>query len=114
MALKVKAINEQICRDLTDKFVKALSEGTIPWEKPWVCSESGYIGSSGKPYGVLNTILCFLAGHEPGEFVTLKEMNDRKGHFIPKADGTKQNPVTIVFRKRLEYDKNHKQKLLLK
>lgn len=102
---KVKAINEQICRDLTATFVNALESGIVPWDKPWVKTESGYVGSSGKSYGILNTILCMLGGHEPGEFVTYNELKARGGKFIETEDGSKQTPTIIVFRKRLEYDK---------
>lgn len=92
-------INQQIYRELSDKFIAALEQGEIPWKKPWICSESGYIGSSGKPYKFLNTILCAMNGHAPGEFVTAKELEKRGGHFIPTADGSKQEPTIVVIRK---------------
>ena len=40
-SITAKDIEKNICRDLTDKFLTALDKGEIPWEKPWVCSESG-------------------------------------------------------------------------
>lgn len=92
-------INQKIYKELSDKFIAALEQGEIPWKKPWICSESGYIGSSGTPYKFLNTILCALNGHEPGEFVTAKELANRGGHFIPKDDGSKQEPTVVVLRK---------------
>lgn len=102
-SITAKDIEKNICRDLTDKFLTALDKGEIPWEKPWVCSESGYIGSSGKPYGVLNSILCAMNGHEAGEFVTYNELKARGGSFIPKADGSKQEPTIIVYRGKSAY-----------
>ena len=96
--LTSKDVERNICRELTEKFTSALEKGDIPWEKPWVCTRSGYIGSSGGTYGLLNTILLALDGHEPGEFVTYNELKARNGNFIPKADGSKQEPTVIVFR----------------
>lgn len=111
---KVKAINEQICRDLTAKFVDALNKGEIPWDNGLVSTDSGYIGSSGKSYGILNSLLCYLNGHKPGEFVTFNELKARGGNFIPTEDGSKQEPTIIVFRKRIEYDKKDKDGNVLK
>lgn len=96
--LTSKDVELNICRELTKKFISALEKGDIPWEKPWVCTRSGYISSSGGTYGLLNIILLALDGHAPGEFVTYNELKARSGNFIPKADGSDQEPTVIVFK----------------
>lgn len=87
MSEKSKAVEKKILTQLTERFIDALESGNqIPWHKPWVMSKHhrtdyacglGYIGSSGKEYSLLNSIMLYLNGHEPGEFVTRNEIATR-------------------------------------
>jgi antirestriction protein ArdC len=125
MSEKSKAVEKKILTELSERFINALESGhEIPWHKPWVMSKHhrtnyscglGYIGSSGVEYGLLNSIMLYLAGHEAGEFVTLNELmkrtNTRKEDgsvwncFIRTDDGKIPKSTMVVYRGMTEYTK---------
>lgn len=52
---------------ITDKIIEQLSQGIIPWQKPWVGGDALAISySSRKPYSMLNQLLL----GKPGEWLT--------------------------------------------
>lgn len=55
---------------ITDKITAMLSEGIIPWKRPWTGVLQGAVSyTSRRPYSLLNQILL----GEPGEYITFKE-----------------------------------------
>ena len=42
---------------ITDRIIAQLEAGTVPWRKPWTCSQGAISRSTGKPYSVLNQLL---------------------------------------------------------
>lgn len=61
---------------VTDRIIEQMKQGIIPWHKPWVGAEGEAINyESRKPYSLLNQ---FLLG-EPGEYITWKQIQARKG-----------------------------------
>lgn len=66
-----REVERRIGVEITEKFLEALDRRVIPWEQPWLKRESDYYGASGKPYGVLNSLLLWLGGQQAGEFVTV-------------------------------------------
>ena len=35
---------------ITDRIIAQLESGTVPWRKPWTCSQGAISRSTGKPY----------------------------------------------------------------
>lgn len=125
MSEKSREVEKKILTQLTERFIDALESGNeIPWHKPWIMSKHhrtnyacglGYIGSSGVEYGLLNSIMLYLNGHEAGEFVTLNELMKRTNTkkedgsvwdcFIRTADGKIPKSTMVVYRGPTEYRK---------
>lgn len=62
---------------VTDRIIKQLENGVIPWEKPWTGIRSGaYNRITKKPYSLLNQM---LLKHE-GEYATFKQWQELGGH----------------------------------
>lgn len=79
--MKNESINK-VYQIVTDKFIEALEQGTIIWQKPWASNEMGvgYVRhANGKPYSMLNTFLLMMQGGVEGEYLTLKQVNDEGG-----------------------------------
>jgi antirestriction protein ArdC len=70
----------QVYQIITDRIIKQLEEGTVPWQKPWVGGvPMNYV--SREPYKGINLFLL----PRGGEYVTPKQAMDILG--IPKLDG---------------------------
>lgn len=62
---------------VTDRIIKKLEEGVIPWEKQWVGVDSYAISyTSRKPYSFLNQLLL----GEPGEYLTFRQCKELGGN----------------------------------
>ena len=85
---------------VTDRIVKQLEEGTIPWHRPW-CSvrEGAFNRVSKKPYSLLNQM---MLSHS-GEYATLKQWTDLGGQLREGA----QSEI-VVFWKWPENEKDPK------
>jgi len=64
---------------VTDRIIKQLEAGTIPWRKPW---SSAYVQGEGpvswdtqRPYSGVNTLLL-----DPGEYATFNKIKESGGH----------------------------------
>lgn len=58
---------------VTEKIIKKLEEGTIPWRKPWTNRQAvNYV--SQKPYRGVNAILL-----DPGEYATFNQIKEHGG-----------------------------------
>ena len=60
---------------VTDRILKQLDEGVVPWRKPWIACGGARSHSTGKAYSFLNQI---LAGR-PGEYATYKQIKEENG-----------------------------------
>lgn len=58
---------------ITDKIIKALEEGTVPWRKPWMGIKINYV--SKKSYRGVNLFLL----ERPGEYLTWNQINKLNG-----------------------------------
>lgn len=108
----IKSVNEDIVKDIASMFINCLEKGEIPWRKPWNSSKSGYIsGQTGKHYGLINSLILQMNGHDLGEFVTLNqvctrlkcEKSEAWGHFIKDADGNFPKSTRIYYRSMVVY-----------
>ena len=61
---------------VTDRIIRQLESGIIPWRKPWTGIQGGaYSGTTGKPYSLLNQMIL----GKPGAYFTFNEMAKRGG-----------------------------------
>jgi len=73
MAYKTKA-KVDVYQIVTDKIIKALEEGTIPWKKPWSGNGVRHANFvSKRPYHGINTILLSLSGYSQPYWLTYKQ-----------------------------------------
>ena len=61
---------------ITDRMIKEMEQGLIPWNKPWMASGSAVSHTTGKPYSLLNQILL----GRPGEWMTFSQCQQEGGH----------------------------------
>lgn len=66
---------------VTDRIVKSLENGEIPWEKPWIGASFAWNRKTGKAYSLLNQLLI----GETGEFASFKQITAEKGGRVNKG-----------------------------
>ena len=64
-----------IYTEITDRIIKEMEGGMIPWRKPWIGQSMAVKHVGGKPYSLLNQ---FLLG-EPGEYLSFKQCQQEGG-----------------------------------
>lgn len=69
-------MGDSVYKMVTDRIIKELEKGEIPWRKPWTGVRTGaYSRSTGKPYSLLNQLLLGKAG----EYLSFKQVTDAGG-----------------------------------
>ena len=66
---------------ITDRIIKELENGTVPWHKPWKCTSGAISRATGKPYSILNQLML----PQEGEYVTFKQAIE-EGHPVRKGE----------------------------
>lgn len=67
---------------VTERIIKQLEQGTIPWQKPWGGVRSGAFNRvSKKPYSLINQAIL----EKPGEYASFKQWKDLGGHIKKDA-----------------------------
>lgn len=62
---------------VTDRIIRQLEAGCIPWNKPWGGMEGGAVsGTTGKPYSLLNQMIL----GKPGMYFTFNQIQNLGGH----------------------------------
>lgn len=85
-----------IYQAVTDRIIKQLEEGTVPWHKPWNGIDEGAFNRvSKKHYSLLNQM---LLSHS-GEYATFKQWSELGGK-IKKGEKSE----IVVFWKMLKFD----------
>lgn len=84
---------------VTEKILKELETGTVPWRRPWI-AEGGRNGlpinwQTKKPYRGINTLLL-----NPGEYLTYKQAQGAGGHVKAGEHGHKIIFWTMIDRER--------------
>lgn len=84
---------------VTDKIVKQLEAGTIPWRKPWTGGAQGMPKNlvSGKPYRGINVMLLGLAGFNSPYWLTFNQCKQLGGKVK-----TGETATMVVFFKPLK------------
>lgn len=65
-----------IYREVTDRIISQLENGTIPWKKPWIVCGGVVSHVTGKSYSLLNQMLL----DEPGEYLTFAQCQKEGGN----------------------------------
>ena len=65
-----------IYAEITNRMIKEMEAGIIPWQKPWMASGKAISHTTGKAYSLLNQMLLGRAG----EWLTFKQCHDEGGH----------------------------------
>ena len=79
---------------ITDKILKQLDKGVIPWHKPWTCSNGAVSHTSGRPYSLLNQFLLLeddelnVSQSNGREFITFNQIQAEGGR-IRKGEKSK-------------------------
>ena len=62
---------------VTERIIKQLEQGTIPWQKPWTGVRSGTFNRvSKKPYSLINQAIL----EKPGEYASFHQWKNLGGH----------------------------------
>ena len=68
-------------KTITDRIIKELENGTVPWHKPWKCTSGAISRATGKPYSILNQLML----PQEGEYTTFKQAIE-EGHPVRKGE----------------------------
>ncbi len=90
---------------VTEKILKALEMGVVPWQKPWVGTGAAINYISRKPYRGVNTLLL----DQPGEYLTFKQCESLGGK-VKKGEKA-QMIVFFTFSEHKEKDANGEDKI---
>jgi len=71
----IREAKMKVYQIVTDRIIKELEQGKIPWAIPYVGGSGAISRATGKPYSLLNQILL----GDPGEYVTFKQCKDEGG-----------------------------------
>ncbi len=100
---KYKTAKRDLYEEITNKILKQLDEGIVPWKKPWVGGgPSNYY--SGKQYRGVNVLVLAIdqwaGGHTSNKWLTYRQAKTLKG-YVKKG----QRGSTIVFWKFIDKEK---------
>ena len=82
--------SRDLYQEATDRIIKALENGTTPWQKPWTDLNTGPLrnGSTGNAYHGINTLLLHCASMERGfsdpRWLSFKQCEE-KGYKVKKG-----------------------------
>ena len=82
-----------IYAEITNRMIKEMESGIIPWKKPWMASGLAISHTTGKAYSLLNQMLLGRAG----EYLTFKQVQ-AEGGYVRKGE----KASIVVFWKFLE------------
>ena len=82
-----------IYAEITNRMIKEMENGIIPWKKPWMATGAAISHTTGKPYSFLNQMLLGRAG----EYLTFKQVQ-AKGGYVRKGEKSQM----VVFWKWIE------------
>ena len=92
--------NFNIYEEVTNRIIKQMENGIVPWHKPWHGVVSGaHNRISGKPYSLLNQMLL----EHDGEYATYKQWSSLGGT-VKKGEKSE----IVVFWKMLQVDETNK------
>lgn len=85
---------------ITDRIIKQLEKGVVPWRRPWT-NFSVVNWLSQKPYRGINTLIL-----EPGEYATFKQISDAGG----KIEKGEKSQIVVFWKWIVKEDKDDSKK----
>ena len=82
-------------KEITDRMIREMEAGIIPWRKPWMAAGKAISHTTGKPYSLLNQMLL----GRPGEWLTFKQVQE-EGGYVRKGEKASM----VVFWKWLDVE----------
>lgn len=82
---------------ITEKIIKQLEQGTVPWRKPWIDAGAPTNLISKRPYRGINVMLLAMLGYEQNFFLTSKQLKEIGGSIKPE-----ERPHLVVYWNYLE------------
>lgn len=71
-------MSDQVYENVTNRIIKALEGGVVPWKKPWVSISPRNV--NGRPYTGVNRLLLNLPGYQYPFFLTMRQANELGGY----------------------------------
>ena len=92
---------------VTERIIKQLEQGYIPWRKPWAsCLDGTFNRISRKPYSILNQLIL----EHDGEYATMRQWNEIGGRV---KKGSKAEMV-VFWKLQNRQEKNDTGELVIK
>ena len=77
-------MSNKVYQEITDKIIKQLQKGCVPWKQPWFGTTSAISYATGRAYSLLNQM---ILGGESGEFLTWHQIQQQNGHLRKGSRG---------------------------
>ncbi|HWX54843.1 MAG TPA: ArdC-like ssDNA-binding domain-containing protein [Verrucomicrobiae bacterium] len=77
---------------ITERIIKSLEQGIIPWRRPWRVAGPPCNFISTKPYRGINVLLLATQGYGSAYWLTYKQATERGGHV---KKGEKSTPIVF-------------------
>ncbi len=92
---RMKKPRRDVAQDITDRIIKALEAGALPWKKPWICGPAQLpLRNNGAPYTGMNVLLLWDRADEMTfenpRWMTFRQATELGGHV---RKGEKSVPV---------------------
>lgn len=88
---------------ITEKIIKDLEKGSVPWHQPWFAKDQIVSRSTGKGYSILNQMLI----GEVGEYATFNQIQKEGGKVNKGAKGK-----TVVFWQMLKKEQDGEERTI--
>jgi antirestriction protein ArdC len=86
------SITMNVYQIITDRIIKSLEQGVIPWRRPWQVAGHPRNFISTKPYRGINVLLLATQGYGSAYWLTYKQTAERGGHV---NKGEKSTPIVF-------------------
>ena len=91
---------DKVAAVITDRIVRQLEQGVVPWRKPWKGGENSWPRSiHGRKYRGVNVLMLSMQGYSSPYWITYKKAIENGGHVKPGEKGT-----PVVFWKFIEVE----------
>ena len=81
--------NHEVYAEITDRILKALEGGVVPWERPWQGGAGPSNLVSRKPYRGMNVLILAMSGRQSPYWLTYRQAQALGGHVRQGERGTR-------------------------